>query len=69
MSSYDAPETMITPQEFRESMKLVRLQIAIPISVLMGLGTNLVCALALKPGLGRSFRSQHVAASDLRLST
>ena len=52
MSSYDAPEAMITPQEFRESMKLVRLQIAIPISVLMGLGTNLVCALALKPGLG-----------------
>ena len=60
MSSYDAPEAMITPAEFRESMKLVKLQIAIPISVLMGLGTNLVCALALKPGLGVYISCQHL---------
>jgi hypothetical protein len=56
MSSYDPPEAedLITPAEFRESMRLVRLQIAVPISVLIALGANLVCALALKPGLGAS---------------
>ncbi|OCF31459.1 hypothetical protein I316_06861 [Kwoniella heveanensis BCC8398] len=52
MSSYDpAPDEIITPSQFRESMKLVRLQIAIPISVLVAMGANLVCALAIKPGL------------------
>jgi hypothetical protein len=43
---------MITPEQFKQSMKLVRLQIAVPISVLISVGANLVCALALKPGLG-----------------
>lgn len=53
MSSYDPhPEELITPTEFRESMRLVRLQIGVPISVLIAMGTNLVCALAIKPGLG-----------------
>jgi hypothetical protein len=74
MSSYDIPadDGIITPQQFKESMKLVRLQIAIPISgmsivralsddyprgqadqitVLMSMGTSIICALALKPGL------------------
>ncbi|OWZ59556.1 hypothetical protein J007_00887 [Cryptococcus neoformans] len=52
MSSYDPlPDEVITPEQFRQSMKLVRLQIAVPISVLVAMGTNLVCALALKPGL------------------
>lgn len=54
MSSYDDPistEDIITPSQFKESMRLVRLQIAIPISVLIALGANLVCALAIKPGL------------------
>ncbi|OCF72199.1 hypothetical protein I204_07464 [Kwoniella mangroviensis CBS 8886] len=52
MSSYDAaPDEIITPSQFRESMKLVRLQIAIPISVLVAMGANIVCALAIKPGL------------------
>ena len=56
MSSYDsaAPvsgEQIITPSQFKESMRLVRLQIAIPISVLIAMGANLVCALAIKPGL------------------
>ncbi|KAK4685929.1 hypothetical protein P7C73_g4206, partial [Tremellales sp. Uapishka_1] len=52
-SSYDAPEEeIITPAQFKESMKLVRLQIAVPISVLISMGANLVCALAIKPGLG-----------------
>ena len=32
MSSYDVPEDIITPAQFRESMRLVRLQIAVPIS-------------------------------------
>ncbi|RSH95706.1 hypothetical protein EHS25_000798 [Saitozyma podzolica] len=32
-------------------MRLVRLQIAVPISVLISMGTNLICALAIKPGL------------------
>jgi len=55
MSSYDpipGPDGMITPEQFKQSMKLVRLQIAVPISVLISVGANLVCALALKPGLG-----------------
>ncbi|KGB80347.2 hypothetical protein CNBG_6185 [Cryptococcus deuterogattii R265] len=52
MSSYDPlPDEVITPEQFRQSMRLVRLQIAVPISVLVAMGTNLVCALALKPGL------------------
>ncbi|RXK36731.1 hypothetical protein M231_05966 [Tremella mesenterica] len=51
MSSYDVPDDIITPAQFRESMKLVRLQIAVPISVLVSMGANLVCALAIKPGL------------------
>ncbi|WVQ98414.1 hypothetical protein IAU59_005537 [Kwoniella sp. CBS 9459] len=52
MSSYDpSPDEIITPSQFRESMRLVRLQIAIPISVLVAMGANLVCALAIKPGL------------------
>ncbi|WVQ77934.1 hypothetical protein IAT38_000014 [Cryptococcus sp. DSM 104549] len=53
MSSYDPlpNEEMISPAQFRQSMRLVRLQIAIPISVLVAMGANLVCALALKPGL------------------
>ena len=57
MSSYDPHERepLISEREFKESMKLVRLQIGIPISVLIALGTNLVCALAIKPGLGMSY--------------
>lgn len=55
MSSYDpVPVTeaeIISPEQFRQSMKLVRLQIAIPISVLIAMGANLICALAIKPGL------------------
>jgi len=56
MSSYDeavvgSSDEIITPSQFKESMRLVRLQIAIPISVLIAMGANLVCALALKPGL------------------
>ncbi|ODN99320.1 hypothetical protein I350_07487 [Cryptococcus amylolentus CBS 6273] len=52
MSSYDPViDEVITPEQFRQSMRLVRLQIAVPISVLIALGTNLVCALVLKPGL------------------
>ncbi|RSH83643.1 hypothetical protein EHS25_005547 [Saitozyma podzolica] len=53
MSSYDpaAEEGIITPEQFRESMRLVRLQLAVPISVLISVGTNLICALAIKPGL------------------
>ena len=53
MSSYDEPplEESITPTQFRQSMRLVRLQIAVPISVLIAMGSNLICALALKPGL------------------
>ena len=67
MSSYDAPRTphshhlstsredgMITAEQFQESMRLVRMQIAVPISVLIAMGANLICALALKPGLGAS---------------
>ena len=59
MSSYDDPHTgssdeIITPSQFKESMRLVRLQIAIPISVLIAMGANLVCALAIKPGLSQS---------------
>ncbi len=58
MSSYDdAPlssDEVITPNQFKESMRLVRLQIAIPISVLIAMGANLVCALAIKPGLRES---------------
>ena len=57
MSSYDheplaSGEEIITPSQFKESMRLVRLQIAVPISVLIAMGANLVCALAIKPGLG-----------------
>lgn len=35
-------------------MKLVRLQIAVPISVLASISANIVCALAIKPGLRES---------------
>ncbi len=55
MSSYDAPADaggIITQEEMRQSMKLVRLQITTPLSLLMAIGANLVCALAVKPGLG-----------------
>lgn len=55
MSSYDPPADaagIITEGEMRRSMQLVRLQIATPLSLLMTIGANLVCALAIKPGLG-----------------
>lgn len=42
---------LLTQEQFKQSMRLVRLQIAVPISVLISMGTNLVCALAIKPGL------------------
>jgi hypothetical protein len=54
MSSYDPiPDSdgIITQEEMRQSMKLVRLQITTPLSLLMAIGTGLVCALAVKPGL------------------
>jgi hypothetical protein len=57
MSSYDPPADVtgiITEGEMRRSMQLVRLQIATPLSLLMTIGANLVCALAIKPGLGKS---------------
>lgn len=56
MSSYDPPADaagIITEGEMRRSMQLVRLQIATPLSLLMTIGANLVCALAIKPGLGK----------------
>lgn len=56
MSSYDPPADVtgiITEGEMRRSMQLVRLQIATPLSLLMTIGANLVCALAIKPGLGK----------------
>jgi len=67
MSSYDPVEAddLITPAEFRESMRLVRLQIAVPISVLIALGANLVCALALKPGLGEHRRHRSCCICSL----
>jgi len=43
---------IITQEEMHRSMMLVRLQIATPLSLLMTIGSNLVCALAVKPGLG-----------------
>jgi len=58
MSSYDPPEDLISEREFKESMKLVRLQIGLPISVLMAVASNLVCALAIKPGLGQSISTR-----------
>lgn len=53
MSSYDPilPEGVMSQEQFRASMKLVRLQIAVPISVLASIAANIVCALAIKPGL------------------
>jgi hypothetical protein len=54
-SSYDPPMDatgIITQEEMHRSMMLVRLQIATPLSLLMTIGSNLVCALAVKPGLG-----------------
>ncbi|GHJ90411.1 hypothetical protein NliqN6_6813 [Naganishia liquefaciens] len=54
MSSYDPPADVtgiITEGEMRRSMQLVRLQIATPLSLLMTIGANLVCALAIRPGL------------------
>jgi hypothetical protein len=59
MSSYDPiPDSdgIITQEEMRQSMKLVRLQITTPLSLLMAIGTGLVCALAVKPGLGALLR-------------
>ena len=56
-SSYDPPMDatgIITQEEMHRSMMLVRLQIATPLSLLMTIGSNLVCALAVKPGLGES---------------
>jgi hypothetical protein len=60
MSSYDPPTDaagIITQEELRQSMKLVRLQITTPLSLLMAIGANLVCALAIKPGLGEFWES------------
>ena len=56
MSSYDPipVDGIITQEQFKASMKLVRLQIAVPISVLASISANIVCALAIKPGLRRS---------------
>lgn len=56
MSSYDPipPDGVISQEQFRASMKLVRLQIAVPISVLASISANIVCALAIKPGLRKS---------------
>lgn len=63
MSSYDEEDHLhllpqdnmdagiITQEEMKRSMKLVRLQIATPLSLLMTIGANLVCALAVRPGL------------------
>lgn len=54
MSSYDPPTDttgIITQDEMRRSMQLVRLQIATPLSLLMTIGVNLVCAVGVKPGL------------------
>jgi hypothetical protein len=55
MSSYDPipVDGIITQEQFKASMKLVRLQIAVPISVLASISANIVCALAIKPGLRR----------------
>jgi hypothetical protein len=48
MSSYDGQQEreteIITVDEMRESMRLVRLQIATPLSLIIALGTNLVRA-------------------------
>ena len=44
----------MSQEQFRASMKLVRLQIAVPISVLASIAANIVCALAIKPGLRKS---------------
>lgn len=56
MSSYDPipVDGIITQEQFKASMKLVRLQIAVPISVLASISANIVCALAIKPGLRES---------------
>jgi len=56
MSSYDPipADGIITQEQFKASMKLVRLQIAVPISVLASISANIVCALAIKPGLRKS---------------
>jgi hypothetical protein len=46
-SSYDPPMDatgIITQEEMHRSMMLVRLQIATPLSLLMTIGSNLVCA-------------------------
>jgi len=61
MSSYDPipVDGIITQEQFKASMKLVRLQIAVPISVLASISANIVCALAIKPGLRRSISSVH----------
>ena len=62
MSSYDPipVDGIITQEQFKASMKLVRLQIAVPISVLASISANIVCALAIKPGLRRSIASLHI---------
>jgi hypothetical protein len=58
MSSYDPipVDGVITQEQFKASMKLVRLQIAVPISVLASISANIVCALAIKPGLRTCMR-------------
>ena len=60
MSSYDPipVDGIITQEQFKASMKLVRLQIAVPISVLASISANIVCALAIKPGLRGSSNSR-----------
>lgn len=47
----------MSQEQFRASMKLVRLQIAVPISVLASIAANIVCALAIKPGLRECYLS------------
>jgi len=71
MSSYDPVpvDGIITQEQFKASMKLVRLQIAVPISVLASISANIVCALAIKPGL-RKLRLIHlVMNADKKLES
>lgn len=77
MSSYDQPEEFVSMEQFHETMRLVRLQIALPVSgaygvaawglcclgnfcdadtccltVLIALGTSIICTVGLKPNIG-----------------
>ncbi|KAL1407979.1 hypothetical protein Q8F55_004776 [Vanrija albida] len=45
-------EPYITYGQFQRVLKLMRLQNAVPISVLVSLGTGLICALVIHPGMG-----------------